>query len=263
MDWVNHPAYTRAQEGVIKLFKRRVFLFKHVRPAVFLCGKRKSSNRNLLRDYFAKQHPHLLVFYAENVWDHIAGREGANALKMEDELARFADIVIILVESPGTFTELGAFSLNDYLRVKLLPILDRSYQGEASFINTGPIALINKDSRYREAIFADFRTLLRSADEIDRRLEKIPRQGRLPGVEAVKNPHEKPKHLLSLLCDLVAVIGPAPEAHCQRLLEKIVGQKPVWDVASLLGLAVSLGFVMEDDHEKYGRLYFRPLWKRV
>ncbi len=31
---------------------------------------------------------------------------------MESDLANLADMLVIIVESPGTFAELGAFSLN-------------------------------------------------------------------------------------------------------------------------------------------------------
>lgn len=226
---------------------------------MFLCGKENSTNRDTLREYLTKHHPDLLVFYAEHVWQHVAGREELNTLQMENELGRLADVLIILVESPGTYTELGAFSLNDELRPKLLPILDRRYKNRQSFINTGPIRWINKESRYREAIFTDFEALLTCADEIDLRLSKIARRGRLPKVEEISDVHQRPKHLLFLLCDLIAVFGPTPQAHCEYYLRHILDHPPEWSVASLLGLAVSLGLVSTLNHPQWGNLYYRPI----
>ena len=53
---------------------------------------------------------------------------------MEAKLAGLSDIVIIIVESPGTLAELGAFSLSDPLRKKLLPLLDKKYRTGQSFV---------------------------------------------------------------------------------------------------------------------------------
>lgn len=234
-------------------------MFKRLRPVVLLCGKEKSSNRDVLRHYLAKHHQDLLVFYAEHVWQHVAHRKDLNALEMEDQLGQLADVLIILVESAGTFTELGAFSLNKLLRAKLLPIIDQSHKNDQSFINTGPIRWINKESRYKEAIFADFGTLLTSADEIDRRLAEIPRRGRLKEIEAIENLNDSPKHLLFLLCDLIAVTGPTLETHCQYYLQHILGKKPSWSLSSLLGLAISLELISTIPHPEWDKLYYRPM----
>lgn len=178
---------------------------------------------------------------------------------MEDELGLLADLIIIVVESPGACAELGAFSLNPSLRPKLLPILDKHYESDQSFINSGPIRWINKDSRYGKAIFTDFNTILLDAGELDQRLEKIPRRGRLKMIEEVQDLHEKPKHLLFLLCDLLAVIGPATRAHCEYYLDHILDSSPRWSVANLIGLGVALGLISEVYQPDFGYLYYRPL----
>jgi len=48
-------------------------------------------------------------------------------------------MLLLVVESPGTYAELGAFSYAEHLRPKLLPILDRTYRHEDSFLASGPI----------------------------------------------------------------------------------------------------------------------------
>jgi len=258
LDWLEHPAYIPIRSRLISRLQKRVFHFKRLRPLVFLCGKANSPNRNTLRTYLNKQHPDLFVFYAEQIWEHISVRQELNALQMEDQLARLADLVIILVESPGTYTELGAFSLNPELRRKLLAVLDLEFKNSRSFINSGPVAWINNDSRYG-TLFADFNTILAHAKEIDENLGKIPRRGRLEKSEQIRGLHEKPKHLLFLICDLLAVIGPATKDHCEYYLEKILEEKPLWSVASLLGLGVSLNLISEITHPEYSLLYSRPL----
>jgi hypothetical protein len=85
-------------------------------PVIFLCGGFKSPAREALRVYLGKYDADLAVFYAEDAWSKISANPALNALQMEDYLAKLADLVIVLVESPGTFTELGAFSLSELLR---------------------------------------------------------------------------------------------------------------------------------------------------
>jgi hypothetical protein len=71
-----------------------------------------------------KHNPKFGIFYAERVWELMVQKADRDALQMEAELAFLADLVVIIVESPGTFAELGAFSLSGPLRKKLLPIID-------------------------------------------------------------------------------------------------------------------------------------------
>jgi F-type H+-transporting ATPase subunit a len=52
-------------------------------------------------------------------------------------------MVLIVVESAGTFAELGAFSLSEPLRKKLLPIVDKQFEGVQSFIE--PIIIFVRD----------------------------------------------------------------------------------------------------------------------
>lgn len=57
--------------------------------------------------------------------------------------------LIIIVESVGTFCELGAFSFSKDLVDKLYIINDEQHREDKSFINRGPIRKIN-DSRSGE-----------------------------------------------------------------------------------------------------------------
>ena len=109
------------------------YRFRRLPPLLFLGGGAASQSREALRDYLRQHNPNLGLFYAERVWEYIASRADRGALEMESDLARLADLVVIVVESPGTFAELGAFSLSDPLRKKLLPIVDKQYCHEQSF----------------------------------------------------------------------------------------------------------------------------------
>jgi hypothetical protein len=144
---------------------------KHI---VFLCGAANSIARPNLHNYLSTWEAEtMLVFKADDVWAKIASTAGLNALQMEGLLADLADAVIIIVESPGTFAELGAFSNSEPLRRKLLPVLDIRYRDANSFINSGPVHWVNSDSLFRPTVTVDLSTILVAAKEITDRLDRL------------------------------------------------------------------------------------------
>jgi hypothetical protein len=164
-------------------------------------------------------------------------------------------MVLIVVESPGTFAELGAFSLSEPLRKKLLPIIDRQYRVSESFINTGPVRWIDQDSKFRPSIWVDLATILQGVDELKDRLGLLPKPtaARIPDLSA------SPKHLLFFICDLISVFGPAPLEHIEYYVQKILGKTPTPNCASLTGLAKSMDLIKVVT-DQYGiDMYYRPL----
>jgi len=172
---------------------------------VFLCGADGSKGRDALRAYLQKYTANLNVFYAEKVWEVIASLGELDALQMEEHLAKLADLVIVIVESPGTFSELGAFSISPPLRKKMLPIVDGEYQGVSSFIANGPVKWIDAESDFKPTIYANLKQILLVADQVGERIERIPK----PRSAKLEDLATSPKHLLFFICDLISVIYPA------------------------------------------------------
>lgn len=257
MDWLNHPSYRPLRSRLIERLRAEIGTHKRLRKVVFLCGASRSPSRDWLADYIRQYHENKLVFYADEVWALIASLKLLNALQMEDCLASLADAIVIIVESPGTFSELGAFSLRRELREKILAILDSRYESANSFINTGPIAWINKESLFKPAIYTNLSAILRAAGDIDERLRRLPEVGR----ERDVHPRTDPRVLLFLLCDILTVIGPAPDSHCSFYIRQVVGgdPDPPLTVPVLLGLARSMKLIDSSPHEHFGTVYYRPL----
>ena len=67
-------------------------------------------------------------------------------LDVENEISAFADNIVVVLEGPSSFTELGAFSHNSELRKKLIVINDSKFRDSKSFINMGPIRAIEEIS---------------------------------------------------------------------------------------------------------------------
>jgi hypothetical protein len=217
-EWFDHPKYVMARERLIKTLTSPHYRFRRVGPVVFLCGGMGSQRRDTLAKFLRKQLPDLKLFYAEPVWESIAERETLGALAMESRLAELADLVIIIVESPGTFAELGAFSHSAELREKLLPIIDKQYEGQKrSFIATGPVHWVDAESRFAPTIYAPFDSILLATDEILARIALIETAS-----ARVEKLAENPKYQLLFLCDLVSIVYPAPIELVQGLYRRIV-----------------------------------------
>ena len=157
---------------------------------------------------------------------------------MEAQLAELADAVIVIVESPGTFAELGAFSNSEDLRKKLLPIIDVQYEGAQSFINTGPVRWTDTDSLFRPTLFVKLRSILSEADQILGRLSRLTPSS----AKSIDNLAAHPKHLLFFVRDILAVIGPVTAYHIERYIAAILGTAPP-HIINLLGLAESLDLI--------------------
>jgi len=203
--WLRHPRYIPIRDGLIHHLQRTRYRFRRLDPVVFLCGGKDSQSRDAVRDYLGRHGPRLDLFYAERVWDQIAALNQRDALQMEGDLAQLADLVIIIVESAGTLTELGAFALSDELRKKLLPVVDSRYRGDSSFVLNGPLRWIGNESNFKPTIFVPLSRILESAAEIEDRIGRIPKTRSLK----ISDLAASPKHLLFFICDLVSVIYPA------------------------------------------------------
>lgn len=128
--------------------KSRVFRPPDVSKFVFLCGAKKNDNevserRNALIKFAKTSLPHTQFFLAETMLETLK-KEGhkTNILDAENEISQFADYIIIVLESPSSFAELGAFSHRE-LRNKIIVINDVEFLKSKSFINLGPLKAIS------------------------------------------------------------------------------------------------------------------------
>lgn len=257
--WLKHPRYVALRDSLVEYLRSDRYRFRRLAPVLFLCGGAGSVARDSLRDYLRKARPNIRLFYAEQVWDQIAARTGRSALEMEADLAGLADILIIIVESPGTFAELGAFSLSADLRLKLLPIVDRAYAGSNSFISSGPLRWIDSASQFAPTVFVPLARILECVDEVEKRLDRL---GKAKPTR-VDDLASSPKHLLFFIADLVAVIHPATVESIEHYLGGIAPSIAVAgiDLPTLLGLAVAMGLVEQRVITVAGHewTFFRPI----
>jgi hypothetical protein len=126
---------------------RRIFLCGGPRPEA---GKPPASLRGhliALLENRDRSLPHHIVLAEDAVnWFHsLSSSRFSNLVDLEVQIAALSTLILLIVESPGSMTELGAFSFVDSLRRKLHAVLEGSYQEDRSFIMDGPIAKIRSE----------------------------------------------------------------------------------------------------------------------
>ena len=133
-----------------------------VRVKVFLCGKALHPTTSIqeqadddLRAYllmrleseigchvFLGEHNRLIATYhaaAGYTLPSNGNLDNANLALFEAGLADYVDLIVIFPDSPGSFAELGMFSVAPAVCPKLLLIIKGQYKGVANFINRGPV----------------------------------------------------------------------------------------------------------------------------
>lgn len=137
---------------------------------VFLCGAAYSeneydkTNRGVIDKYLKSKSDDIFIVLSERLWED-SFDSNIDLLTFEEFLAEVSDAIILFVESPGSFCELGAFAYAEKLfSDKLIIVIDEKYKDDKSFIITGPTAKAKKDGA--KVIYAPlFGTgLLSSAD---------------------------------------------------------------------------------------------------
>lgn len=128
---------------------------------LFLCGANQSPNvpsarRRAVLSFVRKNAPSWHVVIAEKVFDSLENLRDINALDLEHYITDFSDFVLIIMESPSAFAELGAFA-HTKLRKKVLVINNERYKDSPSFINTGPIEAIVRSSSKRNLMLYQMR----------------------------------------------------------------------------------------------------------
>jgi hypothetical protein len=257
--WLAHSRYIPIREGLINHLRRTKYRFRKLDLVIFLCGAFNSKSRDAIRNYLSKHSPDLDLFYAEKVWDEIATLGHRDALQMEEDLAKLADLIIVIVESAGALTELGAFSISPSLRKKLLPIVNKEYEHHSSFIANGPLHWIDAESDFRPTIYAPLDMVLTAIDEIEERIKRITKSHSIK----ISDLSTSPKHFLFFIYDLISVIQPASLSMVNYYLSAIVPSlsSSTIDIPTLIGLAVAMGLlraltVTEGGHSE---VYYTPV----
>jgi hypothetical protein len=239
----------------------RLYRPSKVAKFVFLCGGSQdngfiSSRRSEIIKFIDKNLPNIKVFIAEPVFEILKseGHKG-NILDIEDQISKFADEVIIVLESNGAFCELGAFSSKS-LRSKIIVINDEKYKGSSSFINLGPLEAIKEKSGQKKIIHYKMDDIpLSKIDaigdiflQLKDILDSIPPDKAGVVALAACNPKEAfekdtMKDTLRFLHDLILFCGPITHGELTEVIIKIFGDDNYSRLKQWLGLLRSTNLI--------------------
>ena len=245
MTWYAHPQFILAKQRFLtdfspfKLTNLHYFLPK----IVFICGGKDENcpNRTILEKYFEKHLPKHLLFRAEDAWAIISKTTTAtNALHLEEKLASFSDVVMILVESFGTVAELGAFSSSEPLRKKLLPILNKKNSSDESFINVGPVHWVNKDSKYKPCVEANFDSILTSMTDIEERISRTSWESGFSKNIVHGDYKYSNKVMLFFLLHILVALGPISINEIVKITTSVINYDDRINIGTILSLGVAL-----------------------
>lgn len=220
---------------------------------VFLFGAKSNTQRTTARDSFydyTKKHLQDYLFLLAEDFYRSFGDSPVDLLTLEDELASYTDCVLIILESPGAIAELGAFSLKSELVKKILAINERAFMNEDSFINKGPLAKIQKESKFSPVIHAKFESILASIGEIEKSLSKNLQRKRSVKVEFDTydkfNGANFKKFRLMLVRDLVTLFSPVKFEEILYILRYIYDTDKFLKINFELSFLISVGLIRKE-----------------
>lgn len=140
---------------------------QHGNIDLFLCGaastKEKTSYRDIIRGKL-EDNANLSILYPEDMFMEMLNRKKYDLLTLEKFLASNSDIILIVCESHGSFTELGAFVNNSETLEKVVVLLQTKYKNAKSFIRQGPVEYVRMKNKNNVIYFNN---------NIDEAVEKI------------------------------------------------------------------------------------------
>lgn len=166
-------------ERITQTVKENIFKpVNQYKTTVFICGGAIDSTKSLRYQVAKNFEEHSWVHWDELVYPEILfeqilyRKDTADIQNLETMLAESVDVILICPESPGSFTELGAFTHDERLKNKIVCIQKLIYKKSKSYINTGPIKIL-KNSETSKVIYIDDIVSSDDGDDIRRAINKI------------------------------------------------------------------------------------------
>lgn len=224
----------------LKRFFGSNFFISADRPIIFLCGgsDEKKSARYIFLEYLRKNNPELDITIAEVFFK--VTKTGNDLLTLENQLADYADCIVLFVESPGSVAELGAFANHNILVSKLLVINNKKFKDSPSFINDGCIKLIESKSKFTPVIFCDMATPLFVAHEIIGTITKYSNRRR----KSLDLGHEgfSKKVQLYFLIMLITLLNPITPTELNYIATKLDFFKEKKEVRKMINIVTTMGY---------------------
>ena len=129
---------------------------------VFVCGGQHEPGLERpanLRDAFLRIHSKsdasykVMLAESSNPFELDAGYK--DLFQFESDIAQVVGLILLFVESAGSFAELGAFAALETVAPNLLAVMDDVYYGDTSFIRNGPIRFLENQHGAESVLVLD------------------------------------------------------------------------------------------------------------
>jgi hypothetical protein len=220
-----HAQLTKIAEQLRRVVASRRVLVNKESFLAFVCGAGANPENPGARDTFleyARRHiADIEFFLAEDYFAVHDGRLANDLLSMENEIAEYADCLIIFMESESALTELGAFCNSRELARIILAVNDKAHEHSQSFISLGPIAMLNRVSKFRPVLHSSLSMVTKDANKIEARLRSAHSQRATKFGISDKRQFELAAKKLRLLFlyELIALFGPLTHQELISVLE--------------------------------------------
>lgn len=270
-----HPSARPLLDRVAHLFlSKKAFLRKN-RHIVFVCGgpvqqksqdcssdlatpssqpsnasgknPKISSLRSQFLAYAETQLLNFRLFLAEKASVDLLAHSEPQFLDLaafELLISDIADCIVLFPESAGSIAELGFFSNSHHVRKKILLVNDQQHQGSESFINLGPVHLINTFSKFKPSVILDFQSSTIDFSPVREKLIRLIRSSNRKAFiyESAKQIDAFEK--LSIVLELVNIFQVVTIEHICHILTATFQSEPDQDeLRTIISMLIALKFV--------------------
>ena len=244
---------------------------------IFFCGGILSNKAGepvslrglVIRWLKTKNHPiHQNICLAEDVstqfkndlFSHDA--QYPDLITLETDLANLADLIVLIVESPGSIAELGAFSVVSGIREKLQVFIRSERLKSESFIKLGPIQSLQND--FSNAVKSyPWATLAAEDDRIDPSgcadvIEDICEDIIQAASKTSQEVHfraTETRHKMLLIVGIIELFGCLLHHEIEQYLDDLNAHVESEELRRYLYLLSLLGFI---EKVPYGSNYYFP-----
>lgn len=236
-------------------------------PRIVLCGGKCSNSEGEYvslrqRIYHSeeikdqKYYDHILL--PENIFDYFRDSEYTDLLAFEKDLAALSALTVVIPEGPGSFAELGAFSVLEEINRKLVVIIHEDYNttDNKSSIYNGPIKHL--ESLNDESIVTH--SWLTNSDGTIGEFDELP--DLLDCIGEIADRHEKEEnlkleatsHLMFIVLEILKIALLMTLKELMAFLEKIGFQVKKSELEMRLNLMILLDLV--DIQQYQNRKYY-------
>jgi hypothetical protein len=244
-----HPSAGMLIERVARLFENNDAYLVPDRSLLFVCGGPVAPDAHSVRKQFLQYAigglPNFRVFLAEAAAKDVIEYDESrflNIAQFEQFISTFADCIILFAESAGSLAEIGYFSAYSAIRRKLLVVNRIDAQANDSFINNGPLALINEASAFRPVIHIDFDQQEPDFSPIRQRLLRFPAKKRQRFVFN-KYSDLQPRERLGIVLEMIKIFEPISFTGLQFTIKAVFVDPDYDEIRHIASLALAVGYI--------------------